>query len=757
MASNMFDKPDAASCPARRRGGAWMNRFGVRNGQDRRPGALNGRCAGGLIVCMVVWVGLALWAAPARAQEAAPAAPPAGETATFLNRAIQQYENGDYQACVEGLTGLLQLNPQDTTARFFRALAYGQLAVPSERRAQVARSQGRLDEASQHERAAAEQYALMRDDLDQLVRSGLNDATAIVRLIEGVVRTKLATFASGGYRERVEARAKLLAEAQQALEVYLNPPAGSGLPAPTGLNRLRAEYFQAVVAYRRALKPAAQAGGIDETADRALLDQAGDLMAGLVEPASDRYVGRLLAGAPQNEVRAWSSYAHLYLGLIRIRQGNDEVFTLGGQPRERFTEARGHFEQAWHLDTGESYPSGQDRSLGRGLIPQIAEKHIPEIDEALKATEGGLTEDIYVQLESGFAYDRNVILLGDDTAVPPSIGRKDDVRFGSAAALGYTLDLGKVSPELDRLSLGLLGRAASNWHGDIDSYNEQNYGASVALQYRLVDPWNANGTRNGPFYLSLQYDYDYYLLGNDGYLKINRLSPLFTAYLCDQRSATSFGFRYEDRNYLEPLDSNVFDRDGNYFAFTLAQSFDAVDMTKVYRDLNWEPWGLPYDPTDPAAYDPSDPTQDPKDYVRWLRPYIGFEYGWDETRGSEFDANRYMLVAGVTVPLPYGVDFDFAGQWEWQDYYHSGSRIDFRRRGREDFVQRYGFGFERRFVLVPGHRTNRRTLKIDRLMMILRADVQFTDNDSNIEDRLGQEVFSYKRPVYGINVAFQFN
>ncbi len=60
-------------------------------------------------------------------------------------------------------------------------------------------------------------------------------------------------------------------------------------------------------------------------------------------------------------------------------------------------------------------------------------------------------------------------------------------------------------------------------------------------------------------------------------------------------------------------------------------------------------------------------------------------------------------------------------------------------------------------MLEPGDRANRAALKIDRLVMILRADVSLTDDDSNVQDRLGQAIFSYDRAVYGLSVAFQFN
>ena len=148
---------------------------------------------------------------------------------------------------------------------------------------------------------------------------------------------------------------------------------------------------------------------------------------------------------------------------------------------------------------------------------------------------------------------------------------------------------------------------------------------------------------------------------------------------------------------------------------------------------------------------------DRRNHRRPLRPYVALEYGWDSTRGQEFDANRCLLVAGISVPLPYGVLFDFAGQWEWQDYYHGQNLVDCQRRARNDLVQRYRCGFERRFVLVPGDRANRTSVKIDRVVMSLRADVQFTDDDSNVQDCMRRAVFSYDRAIWGVSASFQFD
>lgn len=683
---------------------------------------------------------LILLPAALSAQQSAPAE---RDPLMMMNRALYHYGASEYQPCLDLLSVILNQDPAQAQARFLRALCHGQLAVQREDEARLQRRMDATDKLAAIETQAAQHYQAMRADLDQLLTGRLTDQAAVLNLLNGVVRTKLAGYAGAADADQ---RGRLLAEAEEALNWYLNPPAASGVGPPAGLSRVRGEYFRAVVVYRQALRPAAKAGEPDELSDLPTLERAGSLMLALVDPQSDHSVDKLLpADTPdrEREVAVWSSYASLYLGLIRTRQANDAIGRRRGDSARSFREqAQRFFADAERLD------AHQGRSLSRGVIPLVTQEQIKALEET-RTVAAAPMEDLTIEWRSGFAYDSNVTLLGDNTYQSSRIGREADVRFDTGVALSYTLDLAKVDESLDRWTLGVVGRSSASWHADIDSYNEQDYGASVALQYRLLDAWPGEGSvEHGPLYAAIQYDYDYFLLGNDGFLKSNRVSPRLTLYTFNQRVESTLAFSYEDRNYLEPLLSTAFDRDGNYFELSQMNAVDWVDMSAVYEGWNWRAWGLAHDPA------PGD-----SDYQRWLRPYFGVAYSWDATRGVEYDTDRWGLRAGIEVPLPYGVTFDFSGEWEWENYKgeRGGSLVDYHRRGREDFIQTYSFGLQRRFVLVPGLPDNRSTLTIDRLVMTLRGDVRFTDDDSNVVDKSGQAVFSYERAIFGLSVAFQFN
>ena len=104
---------------------------------------------------------------------------------------------------------------------------------------------------------------------------------------------------------------------------------------------------------------------------------------------------------------------------------------------------------------------------------------------------------------------------------------------------------------------------------------------------------------------------------------------------------------------------------------------------------------------------------------RWLGAWIGGRFQRASTVGEDFDANVSTLNAGVFVPLPWDLTFDFTGEWSWEDYSRP-STIDVDRSERFDFVQRYLFGL---------------TKQID-VNLEIRAEVNLIFDDSNVLDRL---------------------
>lgn len=579
-----------------------------------------------------------------------------------------------------------------------------------------------------------EQFRLMLVDVDALIAE-LTEPDAVVRLVNVIARSKVARMdeerallqiqlASGGAtdgdQESVEALRRSAAESLQQAADILESQLRMGFSHPGSEDAVRTRFFLGVIRFRQALPRRATTEKADADWDR--LADSERMMEELVNDSS----------VPQR----WRSYAALYLGLMLPVRAGEQADASARQAL--YDEALGRLAEAVELDfpIGES---GSRESESSMAIPDIvARQRVQIAKQRTAAAEIQKRNDISLTLSAGFHRDTNVILLGDRTDLPRGISDPEDFGFPAAVLLDYTLDLS------DRWALGVQARTTQLWHAEIDEFDEQRYGASVALQYRLM----AREEDFGPVYLGLQYDYDYTLLGRSAFLENQTITPNIRIYSMDTRARTDVYAQIALRDYREPLSDRRFDRDGTYISLGLVRSYEWISMTDWYKERDIEPWGFA---DDEALWQ-----EDPDIERRYLTPFVGAEYEWDSTYGDEFDQKEYTLRTGLLLPLPYGVDLDAAMEFQWQDYQH-GSRVDFHRRARHDFVQEYALGLSRVFVLRPGKAENRFTPLMDRVLMTIRARVTWADDDSNVVNRPGEAVFSYDRAVYGISMAFSFN
>ena len=347
-------------------------------------------------------------------------------------------------------------------------------------------------------------------------------------------------------------------------------------------------------------------------------------------------------------------------------------------------------------------------------------------------------QDLTLSLFAGVRRDTNVVLLGERTDLPRDLSRKRDFAFTAGAAIDYTWDFA------DRWSMGLQMRTAQLWNVDVDEFDQQSYGGSFALQYEMVPV----GKEFGPAYLTLQYDHDYTLLGRSGFLASNALRPGVRMYWNEQRAQTDIFLDYEIRNYFEPVGDKRFNRDGTYFTIGATHRLKLTEMTAIYERMGLEPWGHEGD---------QDLQQTDLDYPnRYLTPFVSASYSWDSTAGDEFDRKAWRLAIGLEFPLPRGWLLEASAAYDWEEY-PQGSLVDFHRRVRHDFIQEYGIALSRTYVLEGGEFNNRFTPTMDRTTMRIRAFFTWTGDDSNVVDRQRQAIFEYDRVVYGMSVLFTFN
>lgn len=590
--------------------------------------------------------------------------------------------------------------------------------------------QTRLQEYRQRAHEAADRerdrYRQMTEDLERLI-ARLDRPEVVIELLDIVALSKIARIdeseavkikegtiasedASGPVRALRASSADILKRIAGRLEDLL--------PSVSGEDAVRTKFFLGVIRYRQAVPR--RAAKEPPAVNHRVLSQAEQVM---TELADDTTIDR-----------TWRSYAALYLGLIIPFRANLEPEAAD---RDRvLDEADRRLMQAAELDVRKP----DDPVSATGGLPDAVLRqrdHIRELRKRKPSVPRSIN-DIQLSFYAGTHRDTNVVLLGERTDLPRDISRKRDFGFAFGTIIDYTLTLS------DRWTFGAQGRTTQLWHADVDEFDEQRYGASVALQYEAL-PQRGD---TGPLYMRLQYDYDYTLLGRSAFLESQVLTPNLRMFWLRRRAETNLYFRYELRDYREPLFDRRFDRDGEYLAVGLSQSLKTVNMTAKYQEMGIEPWGHPNDGL--LRQD------DPEFPARYLTPYIGLEYTWDATDGDEFDQQSWILSAGATIPLPWGVLLDSAVGFEWQDYSH-GSLIDFHRRGREDMIQRYDIGLSRTFVLRGGAPLNRYRPAIDRVLMTVRGGASWTLDDSNVVDRLGQAIFEYDRVIYGLTVGFTFN
>jgi hypothetical protein len=375
------------------------------------------------------------------------------------------------------------------------------------------------------------------------------------------------------------------------------------------------------------------------------------------------------------------------------------------------------------------------RDNEKGKIGQNAAEILQKLDEIEATAPSPMTFesplgrlDVQGNVSFGMNYDTNVILLGRDTALPLNIGRQHDFRFETEANFNITRYIDKTeAPVGESLSIGIGGGTAHGWYTDIHPFNLNQYSGRAFVQWQPVKDC----------YLGVEYEYSYTNLGAAPFISSHRITPVMSHIWRakdsnDELGRTDIWYNFDNRDYLEEISDRRLNRDGNYHAYGIRHIFNlrkAADLWASYyaeRERERVLFG-----------------------ERWLNFSLGYVYRDERTNGTEFDLGGHSILSGIGVPLPWRLMFDIEGIFTWEDY-SAPSVFDYRRNQRSDFVQQYNFGLTRTFV-ARGEYAAIPTLEIK-----LRAGIGWTLRNSNIWDRLSQDVYEYDRTVYGLTLNFDF-
>lgn len=340
------------------------------------------------------------------------------------------------------------------------------------------------------------------------------------------------------------------------------------------------------------------------------------------------------------------------------------------------------------------------------------------------------------RLTIGNGFDSNVILQGRDSDLPRTVKRRDDYFFG----LGADFNVSRYFNEIDlhgigkSLTVGIGGYTAHQWQPNISEYDVNRWGGRAFINWQPIRD----------LYVGLQYDYTTTSLDRSAFVDSSRLTPsLFKIWRraeggrLDPRDTelarTDVYFIADHRNYYDQYRDNRLDRDGDYQQIGVLQRFNLLQARQYLGD-----WVRSLPATQARIFGGD-----------WLYFQIGYAYRNERTRGTEFDLYSHGFSAGVYVPLPYRFTFELTAEFSWDNYGRS-SIFDFERKERFDFVQRYDLGIT--YVIIGrGEYAAMRTLE-----MKVRGGIQMTLQNSNIWDRLGQDIYEYDREIYGIGLEIRF-
>jgi len=326
------------------------------------------------------------------------------------------------------------------------------------------------------------------------------------------------------------------------------------------------------------------------------------------------------------------------------------------------------------------------------------------------------------RLRFGGAFDSNVGPFGRRTRHPGYPEIHDTfagVDFDFNVAESFRLDHFLPGRQL---TLGIGGRAKSDWHAEVSAADNQLYDARAFMEWQLAE---ALCSGKDELWLGLQYDHGIFRQGGRTPLALHRLEPSLTVIwtrddanprLYNDQIRSDLYFAWEQRDYGVRIPEPVFDATGEYQTYGVKHTH-AWETGPILEALLRGPRDPDRDPGAGEAYD--------DDYLRW---YLGYEFRSDRTVGDAFDRGGHVLLTGGRIPLWEHLSFEGKGEWGWYGYDHA-SLSDDRGRRQRDFEQRYDTALVYDYIF-PRPATASTVVQLS-----FRGGVALTFRDTNIFSR----------------------
>jgi len=649
----------------------------------------------GLFIAMTVFAGAAL------AQEPPP--PESGAALVELNRAIRAYTAEDRDTAAQLLEGLLAREPTAelrVSCYYYLGLIGLERGLGHAAAAQIARTQENPEQATAEAGLARTEFEAAQKHFEAGVQ--LADPTA--EIVSAALMLGISQLASDFPEEALSARS-LSERAAQTLARYTGET-DYGAKDRYGFFYLAVARYRLADDYRdqasRQKEYKAMLEGAQEALDRAQTLADEDLALGKLTPVG---------------LEAFRTVVAYYEGLLAI-------------VRSDHPGARKLFSDVASRAEGTDLARNASAIVNR--LDEVEATNPPRIQLPVPAPIGPWEFDARLRIGNG--YDSNVVLLGKDTTLPRSYRRQDDYFAGIHADFNLSRYIPKSEAPWvgESLTVGMGGGVSATWQPNVTQFDVNRYPGRAYVNWQPIRD----------LYFGLQYEYSYTQLGHEPYISSQRLSPVLSKIWRTKSTSgteleagrTDVYYTHDERNYMDRLSDVRLNRDGVYQAIGVQHTFNL-----------WRSEELAY----MRPYFDAHARERTLFGNDWLSFTLGYEYRDEQTVGTEFDLCGHAMTWGLNVPLPYRLAFQARGEFSWADY-QAASLFDFSRQERADFLQRYDLSVVY-WLIRRGEDANLRTLDVR-----LRTGVEFTFQNSNIWNRLGEDIYEYDRAIYGVTLEVDF-
>jgi tetratricopeptide (TPR) repeat protein len=421
-------------------------------------------------------------------------------------------------------------------------------------------------------------------------------------------------------------------------------------PQSASLARLSGECWIQQFDYTAAAKALADSARLDPEADNTQLYRAVALYHLEDYPAA----WQALEAAEGHYRPSGTAQFELYRGLLLLQRGEHAEAAAA---LERATEASSaEVEPVASYYAGLSFLGIRDRDRARDAFQRVVVLDPTgawgrQARTVLDSV--ALEERDWLGMQAGLEYDSNAVLLGDGIPLANDISGESDGRGVWFLEGGLEL--------LDRgaWSGGLILSYAGSAYFELSQFD---------VEYPRLGGWLDHWVGDRSL-LRLRYSFGHAWVDYDSFVFSQRAALAgYHAWEALGRSELTLSWEHNDYRYDIPAVPSASPATGSCplgFGSCAPLGFDS--QAARTRDGNGLQLGL-------AQEYPIDVTGLPGIRELLLRGGLAYRQYW--AQGSDWDYAGYRLSAGLTVALPWKLEFDAAGSWEYMPFAHPSSYPD---------------------------------------------------------------------------------